>query len=113
MVKEAEIYPNGVSVVVGEVTKIEEQEQQRRSQRRRGRRRRRRGRLIVCASDPTENPTRDPPQRTRETTEIRHDNGIVRIARMRCHAASWSFAFLAATVALVPATHTPPFEHAA
>ncbi|XP_024937832.1 gamma-aminobutyric acid receptor subunit beta isoform X12 [Cephus cinctus] len=32
---------------------------------------------------------------------------------MRSHAASWSFALLAVTVALLPATHKPPFAHAA
>ncbi|XP_063986712.1 gamma-aminobutyric acid receptor subunit beta isoform X3 [Diachasmimorpha longicaudata] len=33
--------------------------------------------------------------------------------RMQCHAASWSFALLAATVALLPATHRSPFVYAA
>ncbi|XP_011299417.1 gamma-aminobutyric acid receptor subunit beta isoform X2 [Fopius arisanus] len=33
--------------------------------------------------------------------------------RMRCHAASWSFALFAATVALLPATHRSPFVCAA
>ena len=127
MVKEVAKKENGASAVVQKVAKKEEQEQQQhlRKQRRRGRRRRRRGRIEVCESEATIDATRETTVKTTSKTRIggllkrdtkvsRNDNGVLlSFARMKGHAASWSFALLAATIALVPATHTPPFEHAA
>lgn len=97
--------------------------QQHQQQRRRGRRRRRRIHQAFCHSEQPANFQHINPSFVRSNLDLRDpscssfekrsNRGLVRYARMRSHAASWSFVLLAATVALVPATHTPPFEHAA
>ncbi|XP_043287037.1 gamma-aminobutyric acid receptor subunit beta isoform X7 [Venturia canescens] len=100
-----------------------QQRQQHQQQRRRGRRRRRRIHQALSHCEQPEQFQHINPHFVRpnlhlrdsscSTLEKRSNRGLVRYARMRSHAASWSFVLLAATVALVPATHTPPFEHAA